>query len=423
MIDQKRFTCDGYSCVVLNDSTVEIKGYSGMDTALVIPRSLEGRSVTRIGVNAFSNGKLTSVVVPDGVSCIDHDAFQNCAALERVSLPGSAIYVGFGAFMDCAALKLVEFREDGRSPSELEGSAFCGCSNLREIQLPKGLWRIGKRAFKRCARLTSIVLPAALERVETGAFFECERLTRVECRSSAIQLEDYAFWGCVSLKSVSLPDDCALGKHVFGNVKPIETHSSALTAYLASQEEVKSGPRLLIPRHSDYVWEVYGLGDYAPPCYLELACYEDEVRMAGRDEFFHFDIGNLEAVEWYEEDEFRSEADRTCYLAQAARLKAGEIEYFVSHLFYDPPMAEDHYRFLGRPLPNGQTLFDTRNGAGISPWYVYVFVREERPLTPGVLAEWFERLSPALFGDHRSYRIPEDILSREKAERSFRERA
>jgi len=108
-----------YSYIDNGDGTATITGYSGTDTNLVIPDTLNGLTVTAIGGHAFEQKSFTSVVIPSSVKRIDQWAFAGCdiqsvtfnTGLELIGdwaffgnnittleLPSSLIYLGSGAF-------------------------------------------------------------------------------------------------------------------------------------------------------------------------------------------------------------------------------------------------------------------------------------------------------------------------------------
>ena len=72
------------------DSTVRITEFNGTETDVVIPSTIDGKRVTRIGDEAFSAcTSLTSVTIPDSVTSIDWFAFYGCKKLTICGKTGS----------------------------------------------------------------------------------------------------------------------------------------------------------------------------------------------------------------------------------------------------------------------------------------------------------------------------------------------
>lgn len=89
----------------------------------------EGTEV--IGPHAFNRqAGLASVRFPDGLRRIEEWAFTDCG-LREVVLPASVEYVGSNAFHDCEALKRVTIPNPRAS---VRPGAFSGCRALKEIQ-------------------------------------------------------------------------------------------------------------------------------------------------------------------------------------------------------------------------------------------------------------------------------------------------
>ena len=71
-------------------------------TSVVIP---EG--VTSIGVDAFYGcSSLTSVVIPEGVTSIGVDAFYRCSSLTSVVIPKGVTSIGLCTFAGCSSLTI-----------------------------------------------------------------------------------------------------------------------------------------------------------------------------------------------------------------------------------------------------------------------------------------------------------------------------
>lgn len=91
-----------YTYTITKNNTVTITGYTGSDTALTVPATLDGNPVTEIAADAFAEQtKLTSVTLPDGLMKIADDAFFNCTSLKAITLPDSVTSLTGAAFSGC----------------------------------------------------------------------------------------------------------------------------------------------------------------------------------------------------------------------------------------------------------------------------------------------------------------------------------
>src|SRR5690625_4944811 len=75
---------------IINGNEVEIDKYVGSSKDVVIPNEIDGKEVTKIGINAFVsyNLELESVDIPDSVTEIGTSAFVN-NNLKSVVIPRS----------------------------------------------------------------------------------------------------------------------------------------------------------------------------------------------------------------------------------------------------------------------------------------------------------------------------------------------
>jgi hypothetical protein len=134
-----------YEYAKLTDDTVQITDYSGNDTDLEIPSTLDGMTVTSIGTWAFLGcNELKNVEIPDTVTEIGEAAFSNCIRLEEVTLPEKLTSLGVGVFE--------------------------GCSSLKSITIPEGITRICKDTFNTCRSLASVTIPAGVSKINDNAF-------------------------------------------------------------------------------------------------------------------------------------------------------------------------------------------------------------------------------------------------------------
>lgn len=95
----------------LEDGTLEITGYQGNDTELVIPAEINGKRVTGIGDSAFSGcSSLTGIELPAGITSIGVNAFSGCRSLTEIKLPESLTIIGDYAFGELKDMELLVYK-------------------------------------------------------------------------------------------------------------------------------------------------------------------------------------------------------------------------------------------------------------------------------------------------------------------------
>lgn len=106
-------TSGDYTYIVLDDNTVEIRGYSGNDKNIIIPSTIDEKNVTSIGGYAFSNcTNISNVTIPDGVTKIDYYAFNGCTGLKNVGIPTTVTSISDGTFYGCTNLERISFSDN-----------------------------------------------------------------------------------------------------------------------------------------------------------------------------------------------------------------------------------------------------------------------------------------------------------------------
>lgn len=63
--------------------------------------------VTRIGKDAFCDTKIKTIDIPESITHIGDMAFCNCRELTEVVIHGTAVEIGYGAFNNCVALECI----------------------------------------------------------------------------------------------------------------------------------------------------------------------------------------------------------------------------------------------------------------------------------------------------------------------------
>lgn len=129
---------------IQNNGTIEIVGYTGTPTNIVIPAEINRRRVVSVGHFAFNScDSLTEVTISEGITVIKSDAFLYNSSLTKVTFPSSV--------------------------ESIESEAFTGCSQLKTVIMPEGLKSIGRSAFSETA-ISEVEIPNSVTDVGSFAF-------------------------------------------------------------------------------------------------------------------------------------------------------------------------------------------------------------------------------------------------------------
>ena len=88
--------------------------------------------------------------------------------------------------------------------TEIADDACSWNYDLEEIDIPKTVKKIGKRAFEYCSKLTVVNLAEGVTEIGEGAFGRCQKLTSITIPSSVEKIDTEAFCYSEKLKSVTL---------------------------------------------------------------------------------------------------------------------------------------------------------------------------------------------------------------------------
>ena len=239
--------------------TVTITKYTGTESTVILPSTINSWPVTKIGEAAFQdNTTITSVTIPDSVTEIGANAFAGCTNLTSVTYGGDwrnlTIQSGNPAVEDAAkdaaneqlfdfkfilnntAVIVIRYKgtaADVTIPSRYKGKpvtmidhlafhdsavtsvtipdsvtaipddAFSHCSQLTNISIPNSVTFIGFSAFNSCTSLKSITLPSSLSTIQSYAFYNCGNLKTIRIPVSVTFIESYAFDGCPNSMTVT----------------------------------------------------------------------------------------------------------------------------------------------------------------------------------------------------------------------------
>jgi len=232
----------------INNGEVEITGYTGKASVVMIPAQIEGCPVTTIGNRAFLDCTfLTDVQIPQSVTSIQTYAFDGCTGLETLVLPddipsfskrpfdgGILLYCRRGSVTAGALEEYGRFHlyldSDPENPltivdgvvidcdpaavnvvvpqgvTAIGDKAFLLCGWLENITLPQGIVSIGNSAFDSCFSMKNIILPDGIETIGDMAFAGCEAIESIELPAGVKSIGESAFDSCIALRKLVIPE-------------------------------------------------------------------------------------------------------------------------------------------------------------------------------------------------------------------------
>lgn len=124
---------------------------------IVIPQTVEkdGKKyrVLSITSSAFSETKISSIVLPEGITALPDRCFSKCSSLNSITIPNSVTSLGEACFSSCSSLKSITIPNGVTS---LGSSCFYYCSSLESITIPGSVTSLGSRCFGNCSNLLKV---------------------------------------------------------------------------------------------------------------------------------------------------------------------------------------------------------------------------------------------------------------------------
>ncbi len=233
-------------------SNGEIIQYTGRETDVVIPDTIDGETIKAIGDKVFFNKKLTSIKIPNTVYSIGKQSFAN-NKLTDIGLPQSLISMGIGAFSmnELTSVTIPEglkkIPDMAFSKNKLtsviisEGVTSIGMGSfsineLESLVIPDSVIFIDKIAFKQ-NRLKSVKISKNIETIGISVF-DTNQLQAITIPEAVTKIDDAAFRKN-QLKSVTIPVNVAtIGKSVFD--ESVALTYSKLVQAIKNSENIKT---------------------------------------------------------------------------------------------------------------------------------------------------------------------------------------
>ena len=221
IINEEEKTCQVFAA---NSQTPAID--ASTTGTVTIPAEVNGYKVTSIGVNAFKNCReLTKVTLPESVTIINTDAFAGCVKLAEIIFPSKVSDFNQHIFDDTPW-----YANQPDGPLYINNLLYTYKGEMPEntvINVPEGCTSISNMAFASQVNLKGIELPTSLERIGYQAFLS-SGIKEIIIPANCAMIYMRAFKDCGSLEEVTFLGKTGMGAGVFSkcpNLKTITVNS------------------------------------------------------------------------------------------------------------------------------------------------------------------------------------------------------
>lgn len=198
--------------IAIPNGVTSLKNNSFQDCGCLAKLTLPN-SITSIDQWAFANcSSLTEIVIPDGVTSIGNFAFTGCNGVTDIYIGNGLQEFNTMAFRNGNHFMGFRVSEQNLHLSAIDGILFnkdktdllCYPHGKQsEYVIPDGVTSIGEAAFCGCG-MTKITFPNTVKSIGERAFGRC-KMTEIAIPDSVRSIGESAFSGCDSLTAVHLP--------------------------------------------------------------------------------------------------------------------------------------------------------------------------------------------------------------------------
>lgn len=207
---------------VTKNKTIRITKYTGYAETLTIPEKLGGYPVTYLDCDWYSE-KTKVLNLPSTLSDY-YELGGNKLSAINVDTDNKKFSSQDGVLFNKKETKLLQFPRAKLvniynvpdTVKEIAASAF-RASNIKEVNLPDSVERIGNYAFEFCKKLTSVKIPKNIKKLGLCTFYDCKKLKKIILNANLKEIKDNCFFN-TGLSSINLNDGLErIGYNAFGS--------------------------------------------------------------------------------------------------------------------------------------------------------------------------------------------------------------
>ena len=155
--------------------------------------TIDGSFTVKAGTTAiagralYSQNKMTSVTIPEGIKIIGEEAFGKCSALKTINMPDTLTDIYAYAFDNCTALENFVMPN---SVTTIGDGIFFGCTGLKSVTLSENLTCLSFGMFENCS-ITELIVPEKVTFIG-NAFLGNTTLQKITIKNANVDFGELA---------------------------------------------------------------------------------------------------------------------------------------------------------------------------------------------------------------------------------------
>lgn len=193
-------------------------------------------------VGTLNKIKSKRLVLIDGIKTINRNSFWRCTGIETIVFPESLIDIGYNPFVECSNIrfeskspyfKVVDDVLYNKDMSKI--ICYPAWKAIGFIHIPDSVTELERSAFSGCSGMTGINLHNT-NTINRSCFTNCSSLLEVYCSDFITYIGEWAFAYCSTLKTVSIKKGTIVDRNVFSNCNAKLIERECNTNYLIESD-------------------------------------------------------------------------------------------------------------------------------------------------------------------------------------------